>query len=154
MLNRLIIVGNGFDLAHGMKTDYCSFMLSFIKEWFREATSSATKTADRGYGYVKSQISNYDISSWNSFEDFKIWIVQNRNVSNYIYPSPHHIQYKFTWYIDAFLSFIILKFCDLEWVDIENAYYEHLKQIRIINDRERKIANLSSINKVMEDLRN
>jgi len=30
-MNRLIIIGNGFDLAHGLKTSYNDFLLSYLK---------------------------------------------------------------------------------------------------------------------------
>ena len=42
-MNRLIIVGNGFDLAHGMKTSYHDFILSYFKKLLR--------IADRPTGY-------------------------------------------------------------------------------------------------------
>jgi hypothetical protein len=31
-MNRLIIIGNGFDLAHGIKTSYHDFILDYLKE--------------------------------------------------------------------------------------------------------------------------
>src|ERR1700759_970943 len=31
-MNRLILIGNGFDLAHGLKTDYNSFILWYLKK--------------------------------------------------------------------------------------------------------------------------
>ena len=30
-MNRLIVIGNGFDLAHGMKTSYYDFITNYIK---------------------------------------------------------------------------------------------------------------------------
>ena len=33
-MNRLILVGNGFDLAHGMKTRYSDFLLDYLKSSF------------------------------------------------------------------------------------------------------------------------
>ena len=30
-MNRLIIIGNGFDLAHGIKTSYHDFILDYLK---------------------------------------------------------------------------------------------------------------------------
>lgn len=29
-MNRLIIIGNGFDLAHGLKTSYCDFIHDYL----------------------------------------------------------------------------------------------------------------------------
>lgn len=37
-MNKLILIGNGFDLAHGLKTDYNSFIKWFVTKCFREAT--------------------------------------------------------------------------------------------------------------------
>jgi hypothetical protein len=36
-MNRLILIGNGFDLAHGMKTSYNDFILWYLKKCFEEA---------------------------------------------------------------------------------------------------------------------
>lgn len=36
-MNRLILLGNGFDLAHGMKTSYNDFILWYIKSAFQSA---------------------------------------------------------------------------------------------------------------------
>ena len=39
-MNKLAIVGNGFDLAHGMKTRYNDFILWYIKKGFSEYLQS------------------------------------------------------------------------------------------------------------------
>ena len=41
-MNRLIIVGNGFDLAHGMKTSYYDFILNYISSSFRKVQNGGT----------------------------------------------------------------------------------------------------------------
>lgn len=33
-MNRIILIGNGFDLAHGMKTSYKDFILSYLRYSF------------------------------------------------------------------------------------------------------------------------
>src|ERR1700761_1630604 len=40
MMNRIILIGNGFDLAHGMPTDYVSFIKWYLKQCFKEANST------------------------------------------------------------------------------------------------------------------
>ena len=32
-MNRLILIGNGFDLAHGLKTSYADFIEWYWREW-------------------------------------------------------------------------------------------------------------------------
>ncbi|MBK8620257.1 MAG: hypothetical protein IPN79_00480 [Saprospiraceae bacterium] len=41
-MNRLILVGNGFDLAHGMKTSYADFILWYFQKCWEEAKQSQT----------------------------------------------------------------------------------------------------------------
>jgi hypothetical protein len=43
-MNRIILVGNGFDLAHDLKTSYKDFLLDFYKLKFKEAIASGIKT--------------------------------------------------------------------------------------------------------------
>ncbi len=40
-MNRLILIGNGFDLAHGLKTSYHDFILDYFKNCFIAAISYA-----------------------------------------------------------------------------------------------------------------
>ncbi|MBK7692344.1 MAG: hypothetical protein IPJ31_14990 [Bacteroidetes bacterium] len=41
-MNRLVIIGNGFDLAHGMETSYQHFIWNFIKEAVKIASKIFT----------------------------------------------------------------------------------------------------------------
>ncbi len=43
-MNRIILVGNGFDLAHDLKTSYQDFLLDFYKTKLSEAIKSGVKT--------------------------------------------------------------------------------------------------------------
>jgi hypothetical protein len=42
-MNRLIIIGNGFDLAHGIKTSYHDFLLDYLKKGCLEAIDNDIK---------------------------------------------------------------------------------------------------------------
>lgn len=57
-MNRLILIGNGFDLAHGMKTSYNDFILWYLKKCFEEAYRKGSYSdkliqivENRGYGF-------------------------------------------------------------------------------------------------------
>ena len=39
-MNRIILVGNGFDLAHGLKTSYADFILWYCERRIKELISS------------------------------------------------------------------------------------------------------------------
>lgn len=59
-MNRLIIIGNGFDLAHGLKTSYHDFILDFLKENCTKAMKEGVKNIDsppyRSYYAHKNQL--------------------------------------------------------------------------------------------------
>lgn len=40
-INRLIITGNGFDLAHNLKTSYNHFMVRYLKNCFNYAQENS-----------------------------------------------------------------------------------------------------------------
>lgn len=40
-MNRIILIGNGFDLAHGLKTSYKDFMDWYWSEWYNKLTKSS-----------------------------------------------------------------------------------------------------------------
>lgn len=48
-INRLIIIGNGFDLAHGMKTKYKDFVNGYLRQRINEhrVSTSPKKTEDK-----------------------------------------------------------------------------------------------------------
>lgn len=46
-MNKLILTGNGFDLAHGLKTDYNSFIKWFVIKCFREASFEDENASER-----------------------------------------------------------------------------------------------------------
>lgn len=45
-MNRLVIVGNGFDLAHGLPTGYCDFI-----DWYWSGVFKDFKIGIRGGGF-------------------------------------------------------------------------------------------------------
>ena len=70
-MNRLVIIGNGFDLAHGLKTSYNDF-LDFLWEKIYEELMLESKNSfiDTNYkieiktnyekGFLINSLSNYD----------------------------------------------------------------------------------------------
>lgn len=52
-MNRLIIIGNGFDLAHGLKTSYNDFILWYIEKCV-PTLRDLTNTSNRYNSIIKS----------------------------------------------------------------------------------------------------
>lgn len=47
-MNRLVLIGNGFDLAHGLKTSYKDFIYWYWKQRVLSLSNFRGKTSDDG----------------------------------------------------------------------------------------------------------
>lgn len=162
-MNRIILIGNGFDLAHGLKTGYTDFI---DKYW----TDFMSKACD---GYLQSLEQQSCMIHLNPYEDnfasfqfiFEKVTIPDRAVSSC---EPQNIYSKFCSYISTHNSakenkersfFLELKFknkffehisnkCSLRnWVDIENEYYETLKKLLKVNDAQAQSQSVKKLNK-------
>lgn len=126
-MNRLIIVGNGFDLAHGLATSYCDFINDFWKNLKRNHQDNAIKKVV----FVNSQFSQiFGDGSINSFKDFE------KNLKEYCqyYKYSYNSHGNYASYADTsifkfennFFRTITKKQHIQNWVDIENEYYKLL----------------------------
>lgn len=65
-MNRLVIIGNGFDMAHGLKTSYMDFINWYWDQRVNAFVGNTTKVSE--YILCKLQIKgNEYISCWNVF---------------------------------------------------------------------------------------
>ena len=156
-MNRLIIVGNGFDLAHGLPTGYCTFV-NYIWHEIAEDVSKYNKLVHIGGGYnlmLKGKVNNFDdfikalkyyeeVSrdsykkiGWNQREQFYA-IHYDSTVERYIF--------KFE---NIFFS-VISKKSIQNWVDVENEYYKLLKDCIEDNDNSR----VKKLNEEFQEVKN
>lgn len=149
-MNRLILIGNGFDLAHNLKTSYADFIhwyKTYRVELLGEEHSNVSKDPLCCIELLKHQalsiyVSNFIWESQNySHEDIFNYIVQN------------NIEFKVTF--SPFLERIINGIETKGWVDIENEYYELLKQYALdsVMKEEGKISSMKSLNKQLDYLK-
>ena len=137
-MNRLVIIGNGFDLAHGLPTSYKDFIDNYWK--------SACKTKERRKleydddHFVKlscdlgSMYSDLDCEAFNNITSYKelMTLVKRNRENGYGY---FDVSFK-----NSFFKII----CDNSienWVDIENEYYTKLKiivKLASLSNKEKK----------------
>jgi len=133
-MNRLILIGNGFDLAHGMKTSYNDFILWYITDCVKQA---------RKIDYIDEIIEVKRTSYYDYFrfvndhavegliqkyyeESFEKILINSR--SNTSHKSENSAPFKFN--IKSQLLEVLLKNCSFRtWVEIETEFYELLKAI-------------------------
>ena len=131
-MNRLVIIGNGFDLAHGLKTSYKDFIDWYWEQRLEALLTENTKTSSDCLCafYILNTTNNY--SSWR---DFVSGNTELRNFEgNWIYPAKDIIKgivrnvSAFRIKKSSFFENITNSIESKGWVDIENEYYQLLKK--------------------------
>lgn len=130
-MNRLVIVGNGFDMAHGLKTSYKDFINWY---WDKRVDSFAFNTSRVSEDCLckLTIIENTNTKCWNelAFQNAYFRDEQgNRTCSGYdvlneIQRHPDIFSIDCTPFFRTILQSIETK----GWVDIENDYYQLLKR--------------------------
>ena len=128
-MNRVILIGNGFDLAHGMKTSYANFL-----DWYWEQMG-LTILKESSTNIVSDELCSFTLqpsdyySTWFQYwigpyrkkdNPFKSWA--GKDVVNIAKTDKSLCQFKYK--SDFFEQ--INKYYEKGWVDIENEYYRQL----------------------------
>lgn len=149
-MNRLLLVGNGFDLAHGLKTQYNDFMVWYLKTKLSNALENR-KDADElmevqlnGLASLPRMLDNVSAFVDHFYVDGLHKITsQTFKIKNYAntFINPFTIIYK-----SSLLQKLINNCSQFNWVDIENSYFETLKLYIAKNslDLEEKIKSLNT----------
>lgn len=117
-MNRLIIIGNGFDLAHGIKTSYKDFITEYLcnaVNLFYEVGSYSDCLIEIGTDKIKNALYDFSqntksekISLNNALIKFKE-IQKNKN---------NTVEFK-----SLLLDNSLKKINQLNWVDLETEYF-------------------------------
>ena len=129
-MNRIILIGNGFDLAHGMETSYRHFIDDFWEKQKIKVISNNKSTRKYSYRYINDY---YTIDSYKEFnelpDDYKgyKWFDSHFNNGECGLINEALVENKITHH-NSFLENITKKEQLNNWVDIEEEYYMALKQ--------------------------
>lgn len=142
-MNRLVLIGNGFDLAHGLKTSYADF-IDWYWEECRDRLSEYNSakfedglcvlSAPRGYkwkGYFDFHSDLYELHG----KDFYNSLCQNGMLT-----------------MSTFLNKICMSIETKNWVDIENEYYKLLEHYSIENYSPKEIESLNKQLRYLQEL--
>lgn len=132
-MNRIIIIGNGFDRAHNLRSGYKEFIDDYWSELFNKITNESGQLMAKTYS---DTFVSYDIINPNVFMQVKSQFTLNRPKSysefvNYIKEiNNRYSSKKYELKINNKFFGHISEECTLKnWLDIENEYYEKLKKI-------------------------
>jgi hypothetical protein len=152
-MNRLILIGNGFDLAHGLKTSYKDFIHWYIHSCFKTAFYEMEyvdplvkitrgnyfqKEPEARFQWVETYLSNF------AQDDLQVTFgFDGRTERN----SPQYYDVNFK----SDLLKQLLKSSSVEkWVDIEGEFYEQLKSILDLKQASKKGAALVDLNESLK----
>lgn len=144
-MNRLVIIGNGFDLAHGLKTSYADFLEWYKKDYIDNIKCKWIRQCDDGLckidftGSKSNEVRFDDIPTFDAF------------CKDYFETNTYKI---YSLEKSILLSRIEQEYKNKGWVDIENDYYQLLKEI-ILGDNYRynKIEKVKELNNQLELLK-
>lgn len=140
-MNRLVIIGNGFDLAHGLPTGYCDFIDWYwrnhkIKKTASEESNIIVHTYDSDLYTLRIHFKriiptddmNRIINEMDSIESYpEIISFKNRYSKGVIFEYKRYVENCIFLFKNTFFELICQKDHIQNWVDIENEYFQLLK---------------------------
>jgi len=114
--NRIVIVGNGFDKALGLKTSYSEFILDFLKENIINAVKQKPYFSKLLTISVNKSFSLDDPNFFMDLDNIESTKELDDFLTNYIHFKPTLV----------FLKEIIAQNNETNWVDIEQHYFKTL----------------------------
>ena len=119
-MNKLVIIGNGFDLAHGLKTKYSDFVLWYLNKkyidhisYLKHRNNNFDKELENDLLVIKGNGYLMDYENFKSINEFNDAVSGNNT-------GIEHSHYFFKHIIQSL---------EYNWVDIELEYYKFLKEI-------------------------
>lgn len=129
-MNRLVIIGNGFDLAHGLKTSYIDFINWYWDKRLDSFVGNTTKVSEDCLCKLTIK-DDAPIDCWNVFAFNNSYF---RDISGARINSSYKVFREMQKHPELFsieCSKLFIKILqsweDKGWVDIENDYYQLLK---------------------------
>lgn len=136
-MNKLFIIGNGFDLAHDLKSSYCDFIFWLFNREFDSLYESKDDT---------HQNELFSITR-NSKVNIKLTLNTLKNFNSIL--KQHHIEITFK---NEFFKRIVSQIEANNWVDIETYYYRYLKSIVSNNTMQDPINSVIKLNNCLDTI--
>lgn len=144
-INKLILIGNGFDLAHGLKTSYQNFI-----DWYFDQTYEKFKKQNSFYedDLVKLQLPE-EVYGWKQLQNpYSEYYRAQKNVFEDKYEKEINVKFKNNLW-ENLLTFSGVN----KWIDIEQFYYDEFRSVtrEILETSEKK--DLKPLFKLNTDLK-
>ena len=116
-MKKLIIIGNGFDKAHNLRTRYSEFIEDlFTKKYFKTPDSHPDILK-----FCSSGINTFDKLK-KVYKDYNKKVQRNEKIPFY-YSRREQSDAKF---VNFFIELLLIDFAEYNWCDVELKYFEQL----------------------------
>ena len=132
-MNRIILIGNGFDLAHGLPTSYGNFIDWYWEQW-KKRLQENTNTYDDKLLCFHNKVRRNILFEINSYLEY----LYGRQIRLYLMEENSRFSVEACPLLEEICTSIDTK----GWVDIENIYYNLLVKCSNYND----VEELQSLN--------
>ena len=122
-MNRIILIGNGFDLAHGLPTSYGNFIDWYWEQW-KKRLQENTNTYDDKLLSFHNEVGRNIVFEINSYLEY----LKGRQIRLYLMEENSRFSVEACPLLEEICTSIETK----GWVDIENIYYNLL--VKCSND--------------------
>ena len=152
-MNRIVLIGNGFDLAHHLSTKYVNFIDWYWENWGWRLLHGLNKTETDGLCTFKIR---KDINAQNWASVFHGWYYRRKNPLipwdvNDVITLAKEDNKLCDFSMSPFLKHICNSIDTKKWVDIENEYYHLLTEYALANNN---VGDLKDLNEQLEYLKN
>ena len=146
-MNRLVIIGNGFDIAHGLKTSYTDFINWYWDKRIDELIGVQSNVSEDCLCKLTIIQNRSIFIYWNEFMHSNSYFKDkngNRTCSGYelikgLRNNPYYFSVAYSQFLDTIMHSMETK----GWVDIEYDYYQLLKKYTEDTDCDNKIKELN-----------
>lgn len=168
-MNRIIIIGNGFDKAHGLATGYKDFIDDYWDTFSWNIFRSLSRWGKEVYG-GGCNLNPYqdEFVNFSVYSQCEIWLdpslldPENKRIKDFWTYNDVHL---FVEQLNAettdrpnvnltfknkFFEHISTRYYLTNWVDIENEYYEKLKELLTESDAETRHQRVKQLNQDFE----
>ena len=154
-MNRLVIIGNGFDMAHGLKTSYMDFINWYwdqrVNSFLNNHTNVSEDCLCRLVIRNKEEYNNWYLFLYQNRYFFNNTLSKERTFGSEVIQEIRQHPKVFSVECCPFFETILQSIETKGWVDIENDYYQTLKNNI---DSPRCDYNVIELNKQLSFLQN
>ena len=151
-MNRIILIGNGFDLAHGYPTKYEDFIYWYWNKRVASFAGNLSSISEDCLCSIKMTPFN-TLNCWNVFS-FNLPQFFNKYTGKEIIQQIKNKPELYTFKLSPFFKSICDSIETKGWVDIEREYYKHVKMcLANIDDAGSDCSSITQLNRQIEYLR-